>query len=195
MLSRLAVDQLRPGHLTREQVIDMARIMLIAGHETTANMIALSSLALLAHPDQLDDLRADPKLIPNAVDELLRFLSVAHTGRRRVAIEDVEIGGQLIRAGDGVIVANNAADRDESVFPDASQLDIRRPNARSNLAFGYGIHQCIGQLLSRVELQVVHGTLWRRIPSLRLAVAFEEVEFRDDGAVYGLRALPVEWDR
>lgn len=196
MMSRLAVEQLATGMLTRSQVVEMARIMLVAGHETTANMIALSTLALLRHPDQAAEIRESDHLpfIANAVDELLRYLSVAHTGRRRLALEDVEVGGVLIRAGEGVIVANNVADRDESVFDKPFELDIHRPNARRTVAFGYGIHQCIGQLLSRVELQVVHGTLWRRIPSLRLAVPFEEVRFKDDGSVYGLYALPATWD-
>jgi hypothetical protein len=197
MVSRLAVEQAQNGTLTRSQVVEMARIMLVAGHETTANMIALSTLTLLRHPGQAAEIResTQPSLIQNAVDELLRYLSVAHTGRRRIAVRDVEIGGQLIRAGEGVIVANNVADRDETMFPDAHELNIHRRNARATLAFGYGIHQCIGQLLSRVELQVVHGTLWRRIPTLRLAVPFDEVRFKDDGSVYGLHALPVTWDQ
>ncbi|HEY1974060.1 MAG TPA: cytochrome P450, partial [Pseudonocardia sp.] len=197
LVSRLAVERLRNDELTRSQVVEMARIMLVAGHETTANMIALSTLTLLRNPDQAIEIRDStaPALIQNAVDELLRYLSVAHTGRRRLALEDVEIGGRVIRAGEGVIVANNVADRDESMYPGPHELDIHRPNARATLAFGYGIHQCIGQLLSRVELQVVHGTLWRRVPSLRLAVPFEEVRFKDDGSVYGLYALPVTWDR
>jgi len=196
MVSRLAVEQLANGTLSRKQVVEMARIMLVAGHETTANMIALSTLALLRHPDQAAEIRESRHLpfIANAVDELLRYLSVAHTGRRRAANEDVEVGGVLIRKGEGVIVANNVADRDASVYENPEQLDIHRPNARATVAFGYGIHQCIGQLLSRVELQVVHGTLWRRIPSLRLAVPFDEIKFKDDGSVYGLFALPVTWD-
>ena len=196
LVSRMATGQLAAGDLTRSQVVEMARIMLVAGHETTANMIALSTLTLLRHPEAAADIRAAaaPAVIQNAVDELLRYLSVAHTGRRRLALEDVEIGGVAIKAGEGVIVANNVADRDESVYDDPYTLDIHRPNARATLAFGYGIHQCIGQLLSRVELQVVHGTLWRRIPSLALAVPFEEIQFKDDGSVYGLHALPVTWD-
>ena len=196
MMSRLAVEQLTNRTLTRKQVVEMARIMLVAGHETTANMIALSTLALLCHPDQAAEIRDSHELafVANAVDELLRYLSVAHTGRRRAALEDVEIGGVVIRKGEGVIVANNVADRDSSMYEEPEKLDIHRPNARATLAFGYGIHQCVGQLLSRVELQVVHGTLWRRMPSLRLAVPFDEIKFKDDGSVYGLFALPVTWD-
>ncbi len=196
LMSRLVVDVLRTGERSREHVIAQAKLVLVTGHETTANMIALSLLALLAHPDQLEVLRAsdDREVLENAIEELLRFLSVAHTGRRRVAVEDVEVGGVTIAAGEGVIVANNIADRDESMFPDAGRLDIQRDNARSTLAFGYGIHQCMGQLLSRVELQVVLSTVWKRIPTLRLAVPFEQVPFNESGSVYGLRSLPVEWD-
>lgn len=196
LISRLVVDVMRPGERNRDHVIAQAKLVLVTGHETTANMIALSVLALLANPDQLELLTSsdDSALLGNAVEELLRYISVAHTGRRRVAIEDVEVNGTLIRAGEGVIVANNVADRDDSVFPEAERLDIRRENARATLAFGYGIHQCMGQLLSRVELQVVLGTLWKRMPTLRLAVPFEEVPFKETGSVYGLHALPVEWD-
>lgn len=198
LMSRLVVDVMRPGERTREHVIAQAKLVLVTGHETTANMIALSILAMLAHPDQLEILTSggseDPALLGNAVEELLRYLSVAHTGRRRVAIEDVDVNGTLIRAGEGVIVANNLADRDPTVFPEPRRLDIRRANARSTLAFGYGIHQCMGQLLSRVELQVVLGTLWRRIPTLRLDRPFEDVAFKEGGSVYGLHSLPVTWD-
>ena len=196
LLSRLVVDVLRPGLRGRDHVIAQAKLVLVTGHETTANAIALSILALLVNPDQLEILNASPgpNVLSNAVEELLRYTSVAHTGRRRVATEDVDVNGTLIRAGEGVIVANNIADRDQSVFADANRLDIGRENARATLCFGYGIHQCMGQLLSRVELEVVLGTLWKRIPSLRLAVPFEDVPFRETTSVYGLNSLPVEWE-
>jgi hypothetical protein len=196
LISRLVVDVMRSGERSRDHVIAQAKLVLVTGHETTANMIALSILALLVHPDQLELLTAseDPKLLSNAIEELLRYVNVAHTGRRRVALEDVDVNGTLIRAGEGVIVANNVADRDETIFPESGRLDIQRENARSTLAFGYGIHQCMGQLLSRVELEVVLGTLWKRIPTLRLAKPFEEIPFKEDGSVYGLHSLPVEWD-
>ncbi|HEV7323603.1 MAG TPA: cytochrome P450, partial [Bosea sp. (in: a-proteobacteria)] len=193
LLSRLVVEQLRPGTLSRKDVVELARFILIAGHETTANTIAVSMLALFQNPDQLADLRGDPSLIENAVDELLRYTSTPHLGRRRVATADIEIGGQIIRAGEGVIIANNVADRDDSVMHDAGRLDLRRPNARANLAFGYGPHQCLGQLLSRVELQLVFATLCRRMPTLKLAVPFAEIQFKEHDTVYGLRSLPVSW--
>jgi cytochrome P450 len=194
LLSRLATEQVKTGALTRHDAAAMGVLLLIAGHETTANMIALGTLALLEHPDQLAALRGtdDPQLIAGAVEELLRYLSIVHSGRRRVAVEDLEIAGQLIRAGDGVIFVNEAANRDAEAFVDPDRLDIHR-DARRHVAFGFGVHQCLGQPLARVELQVVYGTLYRRIPTLRLAVDLDQVPFKHDGIVYGVYELPVTW--
>jgi cytochrome P450 len=194
LLSRLVIEQLRTGGMTRAQIADMGILLLIAGHETTANMIALGTLTLLHHPDQLEELRTtrDPKLVASAVEELLRYLNIVHSGRRRVATEDVEVGGQLIRAGEGVIVATDSGNRDEKVFSDADTLDIHR-QARHHVAFGYGVHQCLGQPLARVELQVVYSTLYDRIPTLRPAVGLEEIPFKHDMLVYGVHELPVTW--
>ena len=133
-------------------------------------MIALGTLALLRAPRPARRCCAttdDPKLIAGAVEELLRYLNITHNGRRRVALEDIEIGGQTIRAGEGVIMANDIGNRDPDVFPDPDRLDVHR-DARRHVAFGFGVHQCLGQPLARVELQVVYGTLYRRIPTLRL---------------------------
>ncbi|MFI5973404.1 cytochrome P450 [Streptomyces sp. NPDC051452] len=174
-------------------VVTMARLMLVGGHETTANMIALGVLALLRHPDQLAELRADPGLLPNAIEELLRVFSISDSGTARVAVADIEVGDVTIRAGEGILALNNAADHDESVFPDPATLDIHREEARSHLAFGYGIHQCIGANLARVELETVYGTLLRRVPGLRLAVEPDELRFKDDAMVYGVHELPVTW--
>jgi cytochrome P450 len=192
LLSKLVVEQ--SGTLTRSQIADMALLLLVAGHETTANMIGLGTLTLLQHPDQLAELRAteDPKLVAGAVEELLRYLTIVHSGRRRVAVEDVEVGGRLIRAGDGVIVTTDSGNRDAHAFPDPDVLDIHR-QARHHVAFGYGVHQCLGQPLARVELQVVYGTLYRRVPTLRLAVPLEEIRFKHDMLVYGVHELPVSW--
>ncbi|MGW2368051.1 cytochrome P450 [Streptomyces sp. NPDC001667] len=174
-------------------VVTMARLMLVGGHETTANMIALGVLALLEHPEQLDAVRSDPELLPKAVEELLRFFSISDSGAARVALEDIEVGDVTIRAGEGILPLNNSADHDESVFPDPDTLDIHREEARSHLAFGYGIHQCIGANLARLELEIVYGTLFRRIPGLRLAAPLDELRFKDDAMVYGVYELPVAW--
>ncbi|GHF36895.1 cytochrome P450 [Amycolatopsis bartoniae] len=194
LLSRLAVEQLRTGAMTRDQIASMGRLLLSAGHETTANMIALGTVALLENPAQLAQVREsdDPKLIANAVEELLRYLTITHSGRRRVALEDIEIGGEVIREGEGIIAANDIANRDGAAFPRPDALDVRR-KARHHLAFGYGVHQCLGQPLARVELQVVYGTLYRRVPTLALAVPVEDLRFKRDMAVYGVHELPVTW--
>ncbi|MFG2842995.1 cytochrome P450 [Kitasatospora sp. NPDC048296] len=173
-------------------IVTMARLMLVGGHETTANMISLGVLGLLEHPEQLDAIKADPELLPGAVEELLRFFSISDSGTARVALEDIEIDGTVIKAGEGILPLNNSANHDESVFPDADTLDIRR-EARSHLAFGYGIHQCIGQNLARIELEVVYGTLFRRIPGLKLAAPMSELKFKDEALVYGVHELPVTW--
>ena len=193
LLSALA-ERIRAGELTRRQAASMGMLLLVAGHETTANMIALGTLALLEHPEQLDRVRAgeDPKLVASAVEELLRYLNIVHSGRRRVALEDIEIGGTTIRAGEGVVLANDLGNRDPEAFPAPDSLDVGR-NARHHVAFGFGVHQCLGQPLARVELQVVYGTLYRRIPELRLAVGLDEVPFKHDGLVYGVYELPVTW--
>ncbi|WP_245400881.1 cytochrome P450 [Nocardia albiluteola] len=194
MMGHLVSEQLAAGELTAAEVADMSLLMLVAGHETTANMIGLGTLALLQHPDQLAELREtdDPALITNAVEELLRYLTIVHTGRRRVATEDVEVGGHTIRAGEGIILANDAGNRDATAFPDPDRLDIHR-RARHHVAFGYGVHQCLGQPLARMELHVVYGTLYRRIPELALAIPFEDVSFKHEMVVYGVHSLPVTW--
>lgn len=191
VLSRLAVSQL--GTMTAEQIAGMGQLLLVAGHETTANMIALGTVALLENPAQLELVRSgDAELLRSAVEELLRYLNITHSGRRRVAVEDFELGGQVIHAGDGIIGASDIANRDDSVFDTPDELDVTR-GARHHVAFGYGVHQCLGQTLARVELQVVYGTLYRRIPALRLAVPVEELEFKNDMLVYGVHSLPVTW--
>jgi hypothetical protein len=194
LISRL-VERIPTGEMTREDVVTSGVFLLVAGHETTANMIALGTLALLRHPDQLARVRGsdDPSVIANAVEELLRYLHTPHSGRTRIALEDFEIGGQLIRAGDGIIAAGNICDRDPEAFPgNPDELDIGRP-ARHHTAFGFGIHQCLGQPLARMELQVVYETLLRRIPTLRLAVPFADLRFKVDRFVYGVHALPITW--
>ncbi|WP_030431798.1 cytochrome P450 [Allokutzneria albata] len=193
LLSGLAW-RVRDGELSRREAARMGVLLLIAGHETTANMIALGTLALLEHPDQLALLRDtdDPAVVASAVEELLRYLHITHNGRRRVALADIEIAGQVIRAGDGLIMANDIGNRDPSVFPDPDRLDLRR-EARHHVAFGFGVHQCLGQPLARMELQVVYSTLYRRVPSLRLAVDLDQVPFKHDGSVYGVHELLVTW--
>ncbi|WP_240150644.1 MULTISPECIES: cytochrome P450 [Streptomyces] len=193
ILGRLITEQQRTGEITHDDVTAFAALLLIAGHETTANMIGLSALTLMRDPEAADRLRRDPALIRGAVEELLRFHSIIRNGPRRAATADIEIDGHLIRAGEGVVVAVASANRDDRVFADADRFDPGRPNAQHHVAFGYGIHQCLGQALARVELQVVIDTLLRRFPAMRPAVPVEEIPFRTDMSIYGCHALPVTW--
>ncbi|WP_236792101.1 cytochrome P450 [Amycolatopsis sp. GM8] len=193
LLSGLAA-RVKAGELTRSEAAQMGVLLLIAGHETTANMIALGTLALLENPGQLALLREsdDRALVASAVEELLRYLNITHNGRRRVAREDIEIAGRTIRAGEGLILANDVGNRDGEMFPEPDRLDLTR-NARGHVAFGFGVHQCLGQPLARLELQVVYSTLYRRIPTLALATDLERIPFKHDGSVYGVYELPVTW--
>ncbi len=192
LLSRVIVAQFRSGNLDRHGLISVARQLLVAGHETSANTIAMGVLALLEHPDQLKALKDDPSLLNGAVEEILRYVDVAHAGRRRIALADIEIGGCLIRKGDGIIAHNPSANRDARAFDDPDRFDIRR-DARHHVAFGFGVHQCLGQPLARAELQAVFGTLFKRIPALRLAVPVSALKFKDDMFVYGVDSLPIAW--
>lgn len=194
LLSRLANEQVKAGQLTRRDLADLGVLLLLAGHETTTNMITLGTVALLSHPDQIAALRddPDPALVARAVEELLRYLMIVQFGLRRVALADIEIGGEVIRAGEGIVMPNDLANRDSAAFPDPGRLDIHR-DARRHMAFGFGIHQCLGQPLARLELQVVYGTLYRRIPSLALACDAGDLPYKHDGFIYGIYELPVTW--
>ncbi|WP_329281669.1 cytochrome P450 [Streptomyces sp. NBC_01451] len=176
----------------RDDLVSLAFVLLIAGHETTANMISLSTLSFIEQPEFLAAIREDPAKTPNAVEELLRYFTIAEFANPRVAAEDIEFGGVIIRAGDGVIGLSNTGNRDPEVFDNPDELDVER-GARHHLAFGYGPHQCLGQSLARLELEIVFDTLFRRVPGLRLAVPADELQFKDDATIYGLYELPVTW--
>jgi cytochrome P450 len=192
IISRLVVEQLRPGNLTLHELVSMLRLLLVAGHESTANTATLGVLLFLRHPDQLEKLQADPSLIGAAVEEVLRIIEPTQAGRRRVAIADFEIAGQKIKAGDAIIALNSIASRDPAVFPDPDRFDITR-NPRNHLAFGFGPHICLGNALARLELATLIGTVFRAVPTLRLATPFEALEFQPERVVYGVKSLPVAW--
>jgi len=192
LLGRQILKQRENGGVDHEAMIGMAFLLLLAGHETTANMISLSTLVLLQHPEKLAVIRQDPSKTAAAVEELLRYFTIAESAIGRVATQDVEIGGVLIRAGEGVLGLANTANRDPEVFKNADELDLER-GARNHLAFGFGPHQCLGQNLARLELQIVIDTLFRRIPEIRPAVPVEKLSFKDDATVYGIREFPVTW--
>ncbi|MGW0868748.1 cytochrome P450 [Streptomyces sp. NPDC002611] len=186
------LSDLTASDLTDEELAGIGGLLLAAGLDTTANMLALGTFALLSNPDQLDALRADPGLAGQAVEELLRYLSVADP-ILRAALEDVEVEGQSIRAGETVTVSVQAANRDPLRFPDPDRLDIHR-KATGHLSFGHGAHQCLGQQLARVEMAVVFPALLARFPTLRLAVPPQEVPLRERSNIYGVISLPVTWD-
>jgi cytochrome P450 len=181
------------GTLDGEEIAGVGVLLLTAGHESTSSSLALSTFALLSHPDQLARLMADPGLADNAVEELLRYLTVFHFGVPRTPLEDLEFGGQWLRAGESITVSLPAANRDPHWFPDdPDRLDIERPTA-GHVAFGYGTHQCLGQNLVRMELRAALPALFRRFPRLRLAVPPDEVPLSSDMSVYGVHHLPVTW--
>ncbi|MFF7178584.1 cytochrome P450 [Streptomyces sp. NPDC008121] len=185
-------DLARDSDLTDEELVGIGVFLLAAGLDTTANMIAHGTFALLGHPSQAEALRKDPALAPQAVEELMRYLTVAHTTVKS-ALEDVELDGRLIRAGESVTLSLEAANRDPERFPDPDTLDLRR-TATGHLGFGHGMHQCLGQQLARVELTVALPALFARFPTLRLAVPAEDVPLRTDMSIYGVHRLPVTWD-
>ncbi|MDG4532976.1 cytochrome P450 [Streptomyces sp. AV19] len=193
LLSRLVAERVVPGELREDELLSMAMLLLVAGHETTANMIGMSALALLERPELLAALREDPDLAPNMVEELLRYSTVVRTGLPRLAMEDAEIGGQKIRAGEGVVAMLAMANRDGSVFKDAEEFDPKRQEAHRHMAFGFGLHQCIGQPLARAELRIALVELARRFPTLRSERALVDVPTRPLAVTFGLDELPVTW--
>ncbi len=193
LISRLLSEYVATGQLTRDTVAVNAVIMMQAGHETTANMISLGTVALLENPETFALLGQtdDAAVIAHAVEELMRYLSIVHAQVDRIALEDLTIGGQLIHAGERVLMNLPAGNWDAEFAADPEKLDIER-NARGHLAFGYGTHQCIGANLARVEMQVAFSTLARRLPGLRLAVPANELRYKD-ADIYGMKELPVTW--
>jgi cytochrome P450 len=193
MISRLVTDYVMTGQLTRETAAMTAVVMMLAGHETSANMISLGTLALIQHRDVFERLgqTGDQAVIANAVEELMRYLSIVHSQVDRVVTEDFTLGGQLIRAGDMVVMNLPAGNWDTEFVDSPESLDIDR-NTRGHLGFGYGVHQCIGQNLARVEMQVAFATLARRLPGLKLAVPPDELRFKE-AEIYGMKELPVTW--
>lgn len=176
--------------LTNAELIGVANLLLVAGHETTSNMLGLGTLALLRHPDQLAAVRDEPESVPGAVEELMRWLSVVNSGSPRLATRDVELGGVTIRRGDLVSFNLPAANRDSGLVADPDRFDIARP-ANQHLGFGHGIHHCLGAPLARMEMRIAFPALLRRFPALRLAD--EEIAWASDHAIYGLKELPVAW--
>ena len=193
LISRLVTDYVATGQLDHNTVAVNGVIMMQAGHETTANMIGLGTVALLEHRSVFERLGQtdDAAVIANAIEELMRYLSIVHAQVDRIATEDLILGGQQIRTGDRLLMNLPAGNWDPEFVDSPDALDVAR-NARGHLAFGYGTHQCIGANLARVEMQVAFATLARRLPGLQLAVPPDELRFKE-ADIYGMKELPVTW--
>jgi cytochrome P450 len=179
--------------LTDDEIVSISQVLLLAGHETSANMLGIGTFCLLQHPDQWDRLRREPELMPGAVEELLRYLTVAHMGPIRAALEDIEVGGVTVRKGQTVMISLPRANRDPELLDGGETLDVTRARC-PHLAFGHGVHQCIGSQLARSEMVIGFAALIERFPNLRLAIPAADVPMRTDMRVYGVHTLPVEWD-
>jgi cytochrome P450 len=182
--------------LSEEELVRFCFGLLMAGHETTANQLNMSFVALCHHPAELARLRADPGLIQAAVEELLRFVQItgkASVPPARITREEVCLGGVTIPAGAAVLTLTSVANRDPAVFPDPNRLDVLREQ-KAHVAFGAGTHHCLGAQLARMELQEGLRGLLTRLPGLRMAVPLSEIEFREGHLLASMRELPVTWD-
>jgi cytochrome P450 len=178
------------GAITTEELIGIAALLLVAGHETTANMLSLGTLALLQHPDQLALVRDDPAAVAPAIEELMRWLSILHSGTGKTTTTEVELAGQKIGAGEFVICVLSAANRDPALVERPDELDVRR-GALGHVGFGHGVHHCLGAPLARMEMRIAFPALLRRFPGLRAIGS--DMDARAFSAIYGLNSLPVEW--
>lgn len=193
LISEVIKTQLKEGKITREQLVAHAFLHLVAGNATVASMINLGVITLLQHPDQLQAAKSDPSLWPSAVAEICRLHTASAYALRRVALQDVHLGGQTIRAGEGIIALNQSANRDEEFFPNPDKFDIRRkPNP--HVAYGYGTHRCIGEYLSNVQLEIALSGLFDQLPQLRLAVPESETQYSPPDKDVGVAALPITWE-
>ncbi|HEU4325527.1 MAG TPA: cytochrome P450 [Roseiflexaceae bacterium] len=190
LISGLLAAEEQGDRLSERELFGMVFLLLIAGHETTVNLIGNGMLALLTHPDQLELLRSRPELAETAIEEFLRYDGPVETSTLRYAREDVALGDVLIQRGSSVLVVLGSANRDEQRFAAADDLDITRADNR-HVAFGYGIHYCLGAPLARLEGQIAFNTLLRRLPNLRLAVPLEQIAWRPSTLMHSLLTLPV----
>ena len=190
MVSALIEARDSGDSLNERELIAMLFLLLVAGHETTTNLIASGTLALLTNPAEMDRLRADPALLPGAVDELLRYVNPLNHATDRFTLEPVEIGGVTIPAREWVLCVTSSANRDPDRFPDADRLDVGR-DAGGHVAFGHGIHFCLGAPLARLEGEVAFGALLSRFPSLSLAADPATLRWRRSSLIRGLETLPV----
>ena len=194
LLSALVAARDNEDRLSEEEMLSLAEALLVAGHETTATQIPNFVYVLLTHPEELATLRADLDLIPRAVEELMRFVPLGGGAlSARYALEDVELGGVTVRAGEPVVVQLASANRDEAVYTNPDQLDLHREQA-SHVGFGHGAHHCLGAPLARMELQVALRTLLTRLPGLRFAGSEDDIVWKTGLSTRGPERMPVTWD-
>jgi cytochrome P450 len=193
LISQLLRAEGEDGHLTEDEVVAMVLVLYTAGHVTTLNLIANGVFALLTHPGEAARLRADAGRIPNAVEEILRYVGPVETTTVRYAQEDVTLSGQAIARGEQLLVGLAAANHDPARFADPGRFDITRADANRHIAFGKGVHACLGAPLARLEGQIALETLFRRYPDLRLGAPVETItwEVNPAGSVRGLTSLPL----
>lgn len=190
LISALVAAEEAGDRLSEDELLSMIFVLLLAGHETTVNLIGNGMLALMDHPDQLERLHAEPELIDRAVEELLRYGNPVEHGSPRFTLEEAEVGGVTLPAGSRVMAMLSSANRDETVFERADELDItRHPNR--HVAFGLGVHYCLGAPLARLEGRIAIGALAERFPGIGLAIPRHQLRWRNTTAVRGLQALPV----
>ncbi|KAI8278668.1 Cytochrome P450 55A3 [Colletotrichum sp. SAR11_57] len=194
LISKLVVEQLRTGHIEKSDAVQIAFLLLVAGNATMVNMIALGVIELFRNPAQLADLKSDPSLSKAFVEELCRYHTGSSMAMKRVAKEDIVLGGHTIKAGEGIIAANASGNRDEEVFPDPEVFNMHRtPDPNHALGFGFGPHRCIAEPLARAEMEVVFATLFHKLPNLKIAVPISELEFTPLHKDVGVVKLPVTW--
>lgn len=194
LISKLVVEQLRPGHIEKSDAVQVAFLLLVAGNATMVNMIALGVIELLRNPTQLANLKSDSSLSKSFVEELCRYHTGSSMAMKRVAKEDIVLGGQTIKAGEGIIAANASGNRDEDVFPDPDVFNMHRtPDPNHALGFGFGPHRCIAEPLARAEMEVVFATLFHKLPNLKIAVPISELEFTPLHKDVGVVKLPMTW--
>ena len=191
LLGRLIRNYVETGACDIETAADLARLLLVAGHVTTVNMIGLGILVLLEYPEQRDAVRDNDAAVQPAVEELLRHLSITAT-LSRVATQDISVGDAVIRAGDGVLVLLSSANRDDAAYEEPDQVDVKRAR-NAHVAFGWGQHLCLGASLARLELAVVLPEVLRRMPNLTVAAPVKDLAFREKVLIYGVQDLPVSW--
>ncbi|KAB5536338.1 cytochrome P450 55A2 [Coniochaeta sp. 2T2.1] len=193
LISKLVTEQVKPGHIEKSDAVQIAFLLLVAGNATMVSMIALGVATLFQHPEQLAELKSNPSLAPAFVEELCRYHTASALAMKRTAKVDIELGGQHIKAGEGIIASNQSANRDEEVFTDPDTFNMHRhwPEGKDPLGFGYGEHRCIAEHLAKTELTVVFSTLFEKLPNLRLAVPFDKIKVSPLNMDVGISELPV----